>query len=70
MIKKLRAALAFAVVRLVNWAAFDVKYKKVYLQIKKCPDVEIVHNAHPWATTQHGYSKTDPVPYYCEGVQA
>lgn len=53
---------------MVDLAVWDTEYKKVWLKVKACSDVDILHEPHAWATTQMGYAKSNPVPYFCKGV--
>lgn len=50
--------------RLVGWAFYGVKYKKVLVEIKQCP-YRLAHPAH--THVKSGY--TPGRMYYCEGIK-
>jgi hypothetical protein len=69
MRKKFARRLGDRIGRYINWIFYDMRYKKIWLQVRQCISEES-HDEHVWSSFKYsGYVKgSHDRSYVCEGV--
>ena len=62
--RKIARSLGDRLGRAINYALYDIRYKKVYLEIRSCEGT-VPHPEHTW--TVQGYIRSNRA-FLCEGV--